>query len=292
MSLQFEPLHPLFAARASGLDLSQPLGAETIQAINEAMNLHAVLVWPDQPMNPEQHLRFAAQFGPLDIGLKKVFKRKERLPQEPLVDISNLDTSGQVASREHPKNFSNYANQLWHSDSSFQNPRASYSMLNAVTLPSWGGNTEFVDLRAAWDALPTHLKDEAEGLLGEHYALHSRLLLGDESYTPEQRAAIPAVHWPLVQTHPGSGRKHLFIGSHVRAIQGVPVPEARILLAELLEYATLPQCIFAHAWSPGDLVMWDNRCTLHRGRRFDIREHRELRRTTVLDCAGPQAVAA
>lgn len=292
MPLTLAPLHPLFAARATGLDLRAPLSEADMQGIRQAMDQYAVLVWPGQLMNPEQHLQFAQQFGTLDIGLKKVFQRKERLPHEALIDISNLDTAGQVASREHPKNLSNYANQLWHSDSSFQNPRASYSMLNAVVLPSWGGDTEFADLRAGWDALPEAMQRELTGLSGEHYALHSRLMLGDESYTAEQLAAIAPVHWPLVQTHAGSGRKHLFLGAHVRGIQGWSTPEARLLIADLMEHVTQPRFVYTHAWQVGDLVMWDNRCTLHRGRRFDIREHRELRRTTLLDLENASLAAA
>ena len=292
MPLTLEPLHDLFAARATGLDLRAPLAEEDIQSIRRAMDQYAVLIWPGQLMTSEQHLRFAEQFGALDIGLKKVFRRKERLPHEALIDISNLDTSGQIASRDHPKNLSNFANQLWHSDSSFQNPRASYSMLNAVVLPSWGGDTEFVDLRAGWDALSAAMQREVEGLLGEHYALHSRLMLGDDSYTAEQRAAIPPVYWPLVQIHAGSGRKHLFLGAHVRGIQGWSTPEARLLIADLMEHVTQARFVYAHAWQVGDLVMWDNRCTLHRGRRFDIREHRELRRTTLLDLESAALAAA
>ena len=149
MSLQLKPLHPLFAAEASGIDISQPLSDAEIKQINAAMNQYAVLVWRGQPLTGRQQLDFAESFGPLDLGLKKVFRRKERLEDERLIDISNVDLEGNVQRRDSPKNLSNFANQLWHSDSSFQNPRAAYSMLHALVLPSWGGTTEFADLRAA-----------------------------------------------------------------------------------------------------------------------------------------------
>ena len=292
MTLTLEPLHPQFAARARGLDLRQPLTIEQRSQINAAMNRHAVLVWPEQRLTPDQQVALAEQFGPLDIGLKRVFQRRERFAQEALIDISNLDTQGRVAGRDSAKTYSNYANQLWHSDSSFQNPRAAYSMLNAVVLPTWGGETEFADMRAAWDALPARLQQQVGDLQAEHYALHSRLLLGDESYTAQQREAIQPVQWPLVQTHAGSGRQLLFLGSHVRRIVGMPVPEGRMLVADLTEHATQPQFVYRHDWSVGDLVMWDNRATLHRGRRFDITEHRELRRTTILDVPEAELDAA
>jgi alpha-ketoglutarate-dependent 2,4-dichlorophenoxyacetate dioxygenase len=292
MSLQLEPLHSVFAAEASGIDISQPLGDADVRAINAAMNEYAVLVWRDQPLTGQQQINFAKSFGPLDLGLKKVFKRPERLEDERLIDISNVDAQGNVTRRDSPKNLSNFANQLWHSDSSFQKPRAAYSMLSALALPSWGGTTEFADLRAAWDALPERTKAEAEGLSAEHYALHTRILLGDEAYTDDQKKAIPPAVWPLVQTHPGSGRKVLFVGVHARDIIGWPTAEARIYLSDLLEHATRRESVYSHTWRVGDLVMWDNRSTLHRGRRYDIAERRELRRTTIEDVPEARLMAA
>lgn len=144
MSLPLKPLHPVFAAEASGIDLTRPITTAEAKAINAAMNEHAVLVWRGQPLTQQQQLAFAANFGPLDVGLKRVFKRPERLGDERMIDISNVDAAGTVARRDSPKNLSNFANQLWHSDSSFMTPRAAYSMLHAVITPSWGGNTEFV----------------------------------------------------------------------------------------------------------------------------------------------------
>ena len=281
MTLTLEPLHDVFAAEASGVDLTAPIAPATARAINAAMNEHAVLVFRGQPLTQLQQIAFATTFGPLDIGLKRVFRRPERLDDERLIDISNVDAAGQVAKRDSPKNLSNFANQLWHSDSSFMKPRAAYSMLHAVVTPSWGGNTEFADLRAAWDALDARSQHDVEGLMAEHYALHTRLLLGDEAYTDDQKEAIAPAAWPLVDVHPGSKRKVLFVGVHARQIVGWPTAESRMFLADLLEHATQRERVYVHQWQPGDLVIWDNRATLHRGRRYDLSERRELRRTTI-----------
>ena len=292
MSLKLQALHPVFAAEASGIDLTQPLSSANLHAINAAMNQYGVLVWRGQPLTQEQQLAFAGSFGPLDIGLKRVFKRRERFADERLIDISNVDVEGRVNQRASPKNLSNFANQLWHSDSSFMKPRAAYSMLHAVALPSWGGNTEFADLRAAYDALDERTRSVIADLETEHYALHTRILLGDEAYTDEQKKEMPPVLWPLVDRHAGSGRKVLFIGAHARGITGWPTAEARIFLSDLLEHATQRERVYVHVWQPGDLVIWDNRATVHRGRRFDIAERRELRRTTTINDTAAAILAA
>ena len=283
MTLQLKPLHPLFAAEASGIDLTQAISPQDVRAINAAMNQYAVLVWRGQPLTAQQQINFTKSFGPLDIGLKRVFKRPERLEDERLIDISNVDAQGNVAGRDSPKNLSNFANQLWHSDSSFMKPRAAYSMLHALVTPSWGGNTEFADLRAAYDALPDRTKHEIAHLSAEHFALHTRVLLGDDAYTDDQKKAIPPAIWPLADVHAGSGRKLMYVGVHARQIIGWPTAESRMYLSDLLEHATQRQFVYVHEWQVDDLVIWDNRSTLHRGRRYDIAERRELRHTTVND---------
>ena len=292
MALQLKPLHPVFAAEASGIDITKPLSTADAKAVNAAMNEYGVLVFRGQPLSAQQQIDFAKSFGPLDIGLKRVFKRPERLEDERLIDISNVDAQGQVARRDSPKNLSNFANQLWHSDSSFMNPRAAYSMLHAVVLPSWGGETEFADLRNAYDTLPDRLKAEVQDLKAEHFALHTRVLLGDDAYTDEQKKEIPPAVWPLADTHPGSGRKVLFVGVHARQILGWPTAESRMYLQDLLEHATRRENVYTHQWQVGDLVMWDNRSTLHRGRRYDVAERRELRRTTINDTPEAMLLAA
>lgn len=280
MSLQLEPLHP-FAAEASGIDLSRPLAPEQVRQIEAAMDRHAVLVFRKQTLDQHQQIAFAKSLGPLDTGLRKVKRgAAHRFAYDELADISNVTVEGEVAERANAKIVSNLANQLWHSDSSFQHPRAKYSMLYSVVVPSGGGDTEFADLRMAYDALPEWRKTQIAQLRAVHYALHSRFLLGDTNYSDEQRKAIPPAEWPLVQTDPRSGRKILFVGIHACEVVGMTVPEGRMVLLDLLEHATQREFIYRHRWQVGDLVMWDNTATLHRGRHYDLGERRELRRAT------------
>jgi len=283
MALRLEPLHPLFVAEADGVDLRQPLAAKAAQDIEAAMDRHAVLVFRGQPLSEDEQIAFGRTFGPLDLGLKKALKRANRLKYDESIDISNVDDRGGIASVATKKMYSQLANQLWHSDSSFQNPPARYSMLHSLTKPGKGGETEFADLRAAWDSLPEDLKRKIEGLRAQHYALYSRINLGDTEWTEEQKNAIPPVEWPLARTHPGSKRKILFVGAHATHIIGMHVGEGRLLLAELLEHATQARFVYRHQWRVGDLVMWDNRCVVHRGRRYDLGERRELRRVSTED---------
>ena len=277
--LHLKPLQP-FAAEATGIDLREPLTPVQIKAVEEAMDQHAVLVFRDQNLSQTQQIEFAKSLGPLDMGLRKLKGGPHRLDYAELADISNVKVDGEVADRAHAKIVGNVANQLWHSDSSFQKPRAKYSMLSAVTVPVFGGETEFADLRMAWDDLPDWRQRQVEGLRAVHYALHSRFLLGDTQYTEEQRQAIPPASWPLVQTDPRTGRKILFVGIHACEIEGMTLAEGRMLLLDLMEHATQRQFVYQHHWQVGDLVMWDNTSTVHRGRWFDFTERRELRRAT------------
>ncbi len=283
MPLQLEPLHPLFAAEASGIDITQPIDAATVSAIDAAMDAHAVLVFRGQPLDEEQQFAFASRFGTLDGGLKKLSPNApDRFRHKEMIDISNVKPDGSLYAATDRKTLSNFANQLWHSDSSFQQPAAKYSMLSAVVVPPKGGQTEYADLRAAYDALPADLKAEIEGLHSVHAALHSRTWLGDKPSAAEL-AKMPPVQWPLVRTHPGSGRKLLWVGVHATHIVEKTLAEGRMLLLELLEHATQREFVYRHVWQPGDLVIWDNRATIHRGRRYDIAERRELRRSTTND---------
>ena len=279
-------------AEASGVDLSRPLSADEVKAVEDAMDRHAVLVFRDQPLDQDQQIRLAQSFGPLDLGLRKVKKGPHRFRHAELADISNVTIDGEVAQRSHAKIVGNVANQLWHSDSSFQRPRAKYSMLSAVVVPPQGGETEFADLRAAWDALPDWRKRQVEQLTAVHYALHSRFLLGDTDYTEEQRKAIEPARWPLVQTDPRSGRRILYVGIHACEIEGMTLAEGRMLLMDLLEHATQRQFVHQHHWRVGDLVIWDNTATLHRGRHYDLSQRRELRRATTEEVTmSPEAAA-
>ena len=290
MGIVFAPIGPLGAV-ASGVDTSQALGEAGVRAIEAGMDEYGVLVFRKQLLTEEQQLDFARQFGPLDIGFGKVRNqaapgaagRAHRLQYRELGDISNLDMDGQVAARNSQKIVGNLANQLWHSDSSFQKPRAKYSMLYALVVPGEGGDTEFADLRLAYDALPARLKKQVEGLVAQHHPLHSRFMLGDTNYTQEQRDAIQPTVWPLVHTDPRTGRKILYVGAHAAQIEGMGVAEGRMLLMDLLEHATQRAHVYTHQWQVGDLIMWDNTATSHRGRWFDLSKKRELRRSTTED---------
>ncbi len=283
MALTLEPLQGLFAAEAGGVDLRAPLDAGTVAAIDAAMDRYAVLVFRGQPLTQAEQVACSRQFGPLDAGLRKATGAATRFQYEELIDISNLAIDGAVAAPDNARIIGQLANQLWHSDSSFQDIPVKYSMLSAVAVPAEGGDTEWCDLRAAWDALPADLRRLVEGRTARHTAFHSRIMLGDDKYTEAQLKRFPPVEQPLVRTHPGSGRKVLFPSVHCDRVSGMTVPEGRLLVAELLEHATQREFVYRHAWQPGDYVMWDNRATLHRGRRYDLSMRRDLRRTTTLE---------
>ena len=251
----------------------------------QAIDRYAVLVFPQQLVDDAQQLAFTANFGPPDIGRKKAVKTADsRVPPE-MIDLSNLDENGYVIDANHRRVLSLLGTRLWHTDSSYQRPAAKFSMLRAVTVPPWGGETEFADCRAACDALPDYLRAEAEDRFAEHWVHHSRSTLGWEPTEEEIRGAMPPVRWPLIRVHAGSGRKTLYIGAHARRVIGLPLPAGRILLRDLQEHATRPEFVYRHNWRTGDLVLWDNRAVMHRGCRYDLSHVRDMRRTTVLDPA-------
>jgi len=282
MPLKFEPVTDGFNAVASGIDLRDPIDADIAAEIEAAMDRFAVLVWHGQPLDDDQHMAFTKWFGPLDMGLLNVTKKPNRFKHEGFIDIANVGADGEIMARDAGSITSSIANQFWHTDSSFMKTVAKYSLLSARVIPETGGDTEFADMRAAYDALRDDLRTMVADLIGEHHALYSRTLLGNR-YTEDQVAGMPPAKWPLVRTHPVTGRKHLFTPIHISRIVGMSVPEARMLVNELIEHATQPHFVYRHKWQPDDLVMWDNRCTLHRGRRFDLAARRELRRTTTME---------
>jgi alpha-ketoglutarate-dependent 2,4-dichlorophenoxyacetate dioxygenase len=282
MTLAFAPLHPLFAARADGIDLQSPIDDATIREIEAAMDRYAVLVFRDQQLRQDEQLAFTARFGPMDPGRHLAVRQHRRVRPE-FADVSNLDEEGHIADRNHRRILSNMATRLWHTDSSYKRPAAKFSLLYCSAIPDWGGETEFADMRAAYDALPDRLREEVEGRSAEHYVHHSRATLGFAPNEDEIAGAMPPVIWPLVRTHPGSRRKLLYIGAHATHVVGLSLPEGRVLLSDLLEHATQQQFVYRHEWRPGDLVMWDNRAVLHRGRRYDLAQRRDMRRSTVED---------
>ena len=282
MKLNFTPLHPLFAALAGGIDLRDPLDGAAAREIETAMDRYAVLVFRGQDVSEEEQLAFTAAFGPMDPGRHLAVRQHRRVRPE-FADVSNLDEAGNVAGRNHRRILSNMATRLWHTDSSYKKPAAKFSLLYCSAIPDWGGETEFADMCAAYDALPERLRQEAEGRSAEHYVHHSRAKLGFAPSPEEIAGAIPPVVWPIVRVHPGSGRKLLYLGAHATHVVGLSLPEGRVLLCDLLEHATQRQFVYRHEWRPGDLVMWDNRAVLHRGRRYDLSQRRDMRRSTVED---------
>jgi len=287
MALDLRMVHPLFGARVlSPIDLRQPLAPEQIRELDEAVTRYGILVFDNQPLSPQELVSLGSSFGKLDLPFGKAAKRPTR-HHEKIADIANVDpVTGDIAARDHHKIIGSLANQIWHSDGSFANPSCKYSFLSAAILPTWGGETEFCDLRVAYEALGDTEKKDVAGLRAEHYFLHSRTLLGDTGYSEEQRKATPPVRRPLVRDHP-SGRPALFVGGHASHIVGWPVAEGRLFLWDLLEHATRQERVYRHEWKTGDLVIWDNRCTLHRGRRYDLSIRRELRRVSTMDAAMP-----
>jgi alpha-ketoglutarate-dependent 2,4-dichlorophenoxyacetate dioxygenase len=293
MALTFRPLHPHFVAEVSPIDLRRVHDRETLEAIRAGMDAHAVLVFRDQPFADAEHLEFARRLdGELHTKTGISAIQKSRLGNEALSDISNLDESGEIMKSDDRRRMYSLGNRLWHTDASFQDPPGRYSMLSAKVIPPVGADTEFADMRAAYDALPADMKARIAGLRVHHSIAHSRQTLGFEFSQSEQDALRGAIH-PLVRTLPRSGRRSLYLASHASRIVDWPVPEGRLLLRDLIEHATQPQFVYRHVWRVGDLVIWDNRATMHRARPFDdARYRRELRRVTTLDIPEPALAAA
>jgi len=281
---------PCFAAEVDDIDLRKPLTRDEVAAVHAGMDEFAVLVFHDQPLDDEQQLAFSRSLGELEhaIGTSLRAPDEYRLPTT-FADVSNLDKDHNVFARDDRRRLFAIGNRLWHSDSSFKAIPAKYSLLHARAIPSKGGNTEFADMRAAYDALDAETKAEIEDLVCEHSQLFSRQQLGFFDFTDEERARFAPVRQRLVRTHPSTGRKSLYLSSHAGSILGWPVPEARAFLRDLVEHATQRPFVYAHRWRVGDLVMWDNRRTMHRARPFPVHEPRDMRRTTL---AGEAPTAA
>jgi len=292
MALSFRKLHPHFVAEVGPVDLRRVHDAQTLAAIRAGMDQYAVLVFHDQPFTDAEHLDFAQRLdGVLHTKLGSSVLHKNRFGNEALGDISNVDENGEIMRSDNRRRMYSLGNRLWHTDASFQDPPGRYSMLSAKVVPPVDADTEYADLRAAYDALPESEKARLEGLRVHHSIAYSRQTLGFEFSDGEQDALKGAIH-PLVRTIPRSKRRSLYVASHASRIIDWPVPEGRLLLRDLIEHATQPEFVYRHQWRVGDLVIWDNRCTMHRARPFDdARYRRELRRVTTLDVQQPAAVA-
>jgi len=282
MTISIRQIPPVFVGEVSGVDLARALTADEVAAIEAGMDRYAVLVFPDQKITDEQQMAFSRNFGALEEARGgNITKPEDKRLQTGMNDVSNLGRDGQPLSRESRVRLFNLGNMLWHSDSSFRAIPAKYSLLSARVVNPTGGNTEFADMRAAYDTLDASTKALIEDLTCEHSLMYSRGSLGMLDYSEEERAMFRPVRQRLVRTHPVSGRKSLYLSSHAGAIIGLPMPEARILLKDLNEHATQPKFVYVHHWRVGDLVMWDNRQMMHRVRRYDETQPRDMRRTTV-----------
>jgi alpha-ketoglutarate-dependent 2,4-dichlorophenoxyacetate dioxygenase len=282
MSIAIRQIHPVFVGDVSGVDITRPLTRDAVAAIEAGMDRHAVLVYHGQEVTDEQQMAFSVNFGPLENARGgNVTKPEDKRLREGMNDVSNLGRDGRPLERDSRVRLFNLGNMLWHSDSSFRPIPAKYSLLSARVVNPVGGNTEFADMRAAYDELDAATKALIEDLVCEHSLMYSRGSLGMLDYSDEERAMFRPVRQRLVRTHPVTGRKSLYLSSHAGAIVGMPMPEARVLLRDLTEHATQPQFVYVHRWTRWDLVMWDNRQIMHRVRRYDDTQPRDMRRTTV-----------
>lgn len=284
MSVQITPRSAEFVATVRDLDLRKPLSADLRRKIVAALDRFAVLFIPNQSLTLDELVEFTGQFGPLDsrLQVKLMSRVQSRLDNDRVSDISNLSSSGEVAGVTHRQTLMNVVNRFWHSDAAFARRPFRYSVLAAVSATSWGGRTEFADLRAAYDTLDERMKTLIDGRFATFYSHHVRQWLGIDD-SREELEAYPPVSWPVVRTHPGSGRTTLWVDTKVTEISGLSVPEGRALVHELIEHITQPARVYSHCWQPDDVVMYDNRSVLHRGTRFDLAEKREMRRVSTLD---------
>jgi alpha-ketoglutarate-dependent 2,4-dichlorophenoxyacetate dioxygenase len=293
MSLSFRPLHPLFVAEASPIDLRAVEDEATLAEIRAGMDRYGVLVFHNQALTDADQLAFAQRFdGELHTKTGANVLGKNKFGHDALTDISNLDEDGEIMTTDNRRRMYSLGNRLWHTDASFQDPPGRYSMLHARVVPPVPADTEFADMRAAYDALDDDLKALIADLQAHHSIAYSRQTLGFEFSESESEALKGAIH-PLVRTNPRSGRRSIYLASHASRIIDWPIPDGRLLLRDLIEHATQPQFRYVHHWQVNDLVIWDNLATMHKGLRYDdARYKRELRRVTTLDVPLPDRVNA
>ena len=280
--LRVTPLHADFVGRVSGIDLGRSVSDVHVDAIHAAMDRFGVLVFPDQALDDEQLFALGCRFGPVEDAATGTYRDRQRLENPQINDISNLRPNGSLLAADDRHRMTNLGNQLWHSDSSFKTRPAQYSLLHARVIPPEGGETEFADMRAAWDALPQQRKQAARALVCEHSMIHSRSRIGVHDFSQDELARCTPVPQRLVRRHPRTERLSLFLSSHIGGIQGWPTPEALLFIQDLIEFATQREFVHRHAWQVHDLVIWDNQSTMHRGRPYDSHRYpRDLRRVTL-----------
>jgi alpha-ketoglutarate-dependent 2,4-dichlorophenoxyacetate dioxygenase len=296
MSIEVRPVRPSFVAEIAGPDLSSPLDAATVNAIWSAIDRYAVLVFRNQSLTDAQLRDFAGRFGPLEIGRAAARPGRRRLAIPQIGDISNLDEDNKVRDLDDRRRLDSLGNRLWHTDASYMPVPVVLGILHAVALPPpspfGNGETEFADMRGAYDALPETTRKAIDSLVIEHDVFWSRAQIGFTEFPPGEREQYPPSPQRLVRLHPGSKRKTLYLSAHASHVVGWPVADGRLLLWDLTAHATQRQFVYSHGWRVGDLVIWDNRCTMHRGRPHDEAQPRDLRRATTLDTASTLDQAA
>ena len=287
--LTITPVHPVLGARVEGVDLTVPLDAATFGKIHDAFQEYSVLVFPGQQLSDEQQMAFTTRFGPLETTIKSI--GQERRLHENMVDLSNVEPNaeGRLMGWNDRRMLYQSGNQLWHTDSSFKPVPAMASLLSGREVPPVGGETEYVSMRHAYATLPAELQRRLEGRVVVHSILYSRSTIAPGLFDPEHEQELPPVRQALVRTNPFNGRRAIYIGSHAWYIEGMDDSESRRLLDELLAHTTRPECVYQHRWAQWDLVMWDNRAVLHRGRPWDAAQHRRVMRRTTLAGEGPTA---
>jgi len=286
MAITVCPVTPGFVAEIGDIDLSTPLAPADLLAVKEAFTKYAVLIFPDQHLSQDAHLDFARNFGPLETTIALFRKDAKLRVRKEFADVSNLDADNKVWGENSRRRMFELGNRLWHTDSSFKHLPARASLLYARSIPPLGGHTEFADERAAYEALPEDMKRRLNGFGAEHSIFNSRARLGFTEFSDEERKGMPPVPQAMVRIIPESGRKSLYLASHAGRIFGVPEPDGRALIDELIAHATQRQFVYTHRWRVHDLVIWDDRCTMHRGTAFDdLRWQRDMQRATVSDIA-------
>jgi alpha-ketoglutarate-dependent 2,4-dichlorophenoxyacetate dioxygenase len=286
MPITLSPMTPGFACEVGDIDLSRPLPEEDLRAVRQAFADYGVLIFTAQDLTVDQHIAFARHFGPLERSVATVMPGQQLRVRPEIADIANLTPEGRVWDRDNRLRMFQLGNRLWHTDSSFKTPTGYASLLYARSVAPIGGHTEFADLRAAWDALPDAMRARIDGLIAEHSLIFSRRKLGFTDWSAQELEAFAPVPRPLVRTIPDSGRRSLYLASHIGRLRGLPDDDAQALVEQLVAHATDRRFTYLHRWRVGDLVMWDNRCTMHRGTPFDdTRWPRDLQRVTTSDRA-------
>ena len=286
MALATRPLHPLFGAEILDVDVKRVDDA-TFRAIDAAFNAHSVLLFRGQSLTDEEQITFSQRFGPLETTIRSINTQERTLPQ--IANLANVDDEDRLIPKGDKRNLFNAGNQMWHTDSSFKRVPALASLLSGREVPPEGGETQWASMRVAWERLSPELQAQLEGKVAIHSFTYSRGLLGGDLLPPEHAAQVPPVPQAMVRVNPVNGRKSYYVASHACEILGMPTADARLLIRELLDRATRADLVYTHRWRAGDLVMWDNRCTLHRGRPWDEGRHRRVMHRTTVAGEGPTA---